>query len=492
METTRKEQFPEVIRHLNIRTPISGAEFTFSFLNSHIHGIKRVQDFPINFEASMADAGDRSRFQLTNPSKVSSSINPSAEITGFRDLASYTWLNQPNLNILVPGDFSWPGWSYFTRLRLIKLHLGTPPLWNPPQVQPKLEAEVGTPFVDQNISRYSRFPLEPLIRSVLQVHPKFDLDAIDVITDRSPLRKLFETARDEFGVRREDFKFGVHVIGKTALFVETMEQTRNETPPSQFRGHRWAFQDAYTKVESSAKESRSHYRIVEYYFGGLRLLVRSGVDAYLKDIASIPTQEIEPKDESEEEDKSNKESAKATALGSAAPPSNKRPRVPGLLVVDGGCDIPHAAVAEFTTCAKSPNNRVAFREKMPDLWISQTPNYIKARYEPIEKWKQVTSSRSVVFDFNVVSPMREDMATWQTENARSISRLVIILRWVVDTARNLDAPVIVSYEPGYTRRQDTISIYKADRNMQLVLPEDLQKKWLAGGAETPDPQKPEI
>ncbi len=74
--------------------------------------------------------------------------------------------------------------------------------------------------------------------------------------------------------------------GNTALFVRIERQTREELPSTIFHGYRQAFEEQYTKLLASAKGSTSHHRIVRYRFGGLDLLVRSGVDAYLRELVT--------------------------------------------------------------------------------------------------------------------------------------------------------------------------------------------------------------
>lgn len=55
--------------------------------------------------------------------------------------------------------------------------------------------------------------------------------------------------------------------------------------------YRIAFEQIYTAVESVAKRTTSHHRILNYKFGGLNLLVRSVADAYLPKHPSVATEQ---------------------------------------------------------------------------------------------------------------------------------------------------------------------------------------------------------
>ena len=360
---------------------------------------------------------------------------------------------------------------------------GIPPQWTPPHVLPQLKADSGPRFVDQNADRYPWSPLEPLVRAVLEMHPDFCFGEIDIITDRSPLRKLFAFATNE----SEGFQFCIQFIGKTALFVRTEKRTRDEIPLGDFQGYRQAFEDAYTKVASSAQGSTSHHRIVEYGFGEFRLLVRSAIDAYFKDFAKIPSQKIDAQDEEEDEVNSLVDPMRATVLDTA-PPSVKTTPAPGLKIVRSGCNIPHAAGAELTTRAKYGRKPFFLSQKMPDLWISQTPHFIKAAYQHAGTNRaraQPHQARVAEFVEIEILSVKEELAKWTAENEKIVSRFLTVLRQVVDTARSLKAACLVSYK----KDGDILFVRKVTDAMMPVLPEELHRKWPANHGETGDSQQ---
>lgn len=122
-----------------------------------------------------------------------------------------------------------------------------------------------------------------MILAVQTCQPGFEFAAVDVVSDRQPLRKLYGFVTGE----PEAFEFGVKIVGNTALFIRIEKPTREELPSAAFHGYRQTFEEQYTKLSAYAKGSTSQHRIVRYKFGGLGLLVRSGVDAYLEGLVKL-------------------------------------------------------------------------------------------------------------------------------------------------------------------------------------------------------------
>ncbi|CAI7621771.1 unnamed protein product [Penicillium crustosum] len=54
----------------------------------------------------------------------------------------------------------------------------------------KLKKDSGFVYIVQNAARHSNSPLEPLFRALYIEQPSFEIDTIDVVTDRNNVRKL--------------------------------------------------------------------------------------------------------------------------------------------------------------------------------------------------------------------------------------------------------------------------------------------------------------
>ena len=125
-------------------------------------------------------------------------------VTDLKVAASYNWIDDRLATILVPG---------------------IPPVWMPPTEPKALALDTGPRFIDQNADRNPGSPMEALIVAVKTVDDAFDLNKVDIITDRRPLRKLLGFLEPKFekrglaNIARRAFKFYVEILGKTALFT---------------------------------------------------------------------------------------------------------------------------------------------------------------------------------------------------------------------------------------------------------------------------------
>ena len=316
---------------------------------------------------------------------------------------------------------------------------GVPPIWSPPPTTPVLKPDSGPRYVDQNTDRNPASPLDSLVLAVQTYQPDFNFAAIDVDSDRRPLRKLYGFVAGE----PESFEFGVDIVGNTAIFVRIEKQNREELPSTTFHGFRRAFEEQYTKLSASAKGSTSHHRIVQYTFGGLSLLVRSAVDAYLEELvegadSSVVTDPRDPLD--------HVNSVQNVSLGGrVATPSETENEVGGrMTVVQSGQKVPHAAVTTRSTFAKRP---FVIEQKMADLWISQTPTFIEAYHRGVGyKAYNQHGSRQGRFEDIKVKSIGDLLAKWETTNAKVLGKLATVLKQVVLGVKKARSPCIVRYK----------------------------------------------
>ena len=318
---------------------------------------------------------------------------------------------------------------------------GVPPRWSPPAAAPALKPDSGARYVDQNTDRNPGSPLDSLILAVQTYQPHFNLAAIDLVSDRRPIRKLYGFVTSE----PEAFEFGVEIFGNTALFIRMERQTREELSSTTFHGYRQAFEEQYTKLSASAKGSTSHHRVVKYKFGGLVLLVRSGVDAYLQELVKGP---YSPEETGVGDVLDHDSFMKTLSLGSrvAIPTETKEGIKDQVTVVQGGLKVPHAALVELTTRSKFTKRPFDIEEKLADLWISQTPNFIEAYHQSVgyKPYNQTGLQRGKFEDIKVKS-IGDQLAKWETANATALGGLVLVLGQVIQEVKKAQGPCIVRY-----------------------------------------------
>lgn len=341
-------------------------------------------------------------------------------------------------------------------------------MWNPPSVAPHLKPDSGTYYVDQNEDRNPRSLLEPLILAVLHMQPDFDLALVDIITDRRPLHLLHAFVNGN----AHDFEFKAEVIHDTILFARKEEQSRRTIAPGEFAGYRHAFEEEYTSLKGCAKGSTSHHRIMGYNFGGFRFLIRSAVDAYLENLTVTP-EESRSVQVFDEDDIAKY--MKSASLVGEAPTTQRTSKIP-VTVVDGGEHIPHGALLELKTRSKFSKSPFTLEDKIFDLWVSQTPNFVLASYQ------NATLKRSAIRSFQPrlaefvdldVKPMRNVLKEWESKNEEKLRRLLIVLRKVVEAVKIMHAPCVVRYE-----QEAGLQVLRLEDETHLLLPKDLYDKWL--------------
>ena len=301
------------------------------------------------------------------------------------------------------------------------------------------------------------------------MRPDFDLAMVDIITDRRPIHLLHAFLNG----KADDFEFKAEVVQNTVLFVRKEVQSRQTIETGKFAGYRHAFEEEYTTLKGCAKGSTSHHRIVWYKFGGFRFLVRSSVDAYLETLTETPGKSafVQPLDEND-----IAKYMKSASLASEAPKVQKTSNTP-VTIVDGGEDIPHGALLELKTRFKFLTHPFDLEDKIFDLWMSQTPNFLLASYQNagLKRFGRHSSSQPRLgefVDFDI-KPMTDVLRAWESKNEDILRRLSILVREVVKAVQNMRAPCVVRCKP-----ETGLQVLRAGNTARTLLPEELYERWL--------------
>lgn len=300
------------------------------------------------------------------------------------------------------------------------------------------------------------------------MRPDFDLALVDIITDRRPIHLLHAFLNG----KADDFEFKAEMVNDTILFARKEVQSRQTVEPGGFAGYRHAFEEEYTTLKGCAKGSTSHHRIVGYKFGGFRLLVRSSVDAYLENLTGSPENSgsVQPLDEND-----IAKYMKSTSLTGEAPTIQTTSEAP-VTIVDGGENIPHEALLELKTRFKFSKYPFELEDKIFDLWMSQTPNFLLASYQTAGPKRfgvhasQPRLGEFVKFD---IKPMADTLREWESKNEKTLRRLSILLRKVVEAVKNMHAPCVVRCKP-----ETGLQVLRAEDQTPRLLPVELYDKWL--------------
>ncbi|KIM32944.1 hypothetical protein M408DRAFT_326640 [Serendipita vermifera MAFF 305830] len=186
---------------------------------------------------------------------------PSVPLEGFSTLASFSWINSPEVPTLaIPGD---------------------PPKWIEPQLPLRLPQDQGTRYIDHtgdqcekaNVSR-----LMPLFQSVEHCAPSFDFKELNLICNRNNLRNLLRWIE---GRPKKDFRIDLHLVNdnNTLVMLQYEIEFTEYVSLGQFRGYGDNFRKKTVRFPSAQVK---HNRVVTYRFGQFRVLMTHKVEAHVE------------------------------------------------------------------------------------------------------------------------------------------------------------------------------------------------------------------
>lgn len=265
------------------------------------------------------------------------------QLCNLKPIASYSWIDEKTPYIAVPGY---------------------PRIWRNITVT-TVPSDSGVRYVDCNKSFMGdRSPLIPIFAAIDSMHIDFRYRDLDIIAGRNSLRKLLRCIDQQHD---KTFRIDVDLLGKTCLLTrceETLTDTINE-----FRGYGHEYELAATKPRRGSEKQISHYRIISYNFGGLKVLLRSAVDAC-----------AEPASEDDSFLASFSALSTGTRGGSQLsndPAYSSRFGIKVKLTSPRSV-LPQSSVIEIKT--RAARRELNWKEVYPQLYLSQTPYLYLAKH----------------------------------------------------------------------------------------------------------------
>lgn len=346
-----------------------------------------------------------------------------ATITNVKHLASYCWVEGDIPTIVVPG---------------------LPPRWTPLLGPRRLQKDCGFVFCAQNAARHPQSPVEPLFRSLFIENPDFDVRAVDVISDRNNIRKLLQfinPGRDSH--KLEPFTINIEVTKNTAILARTQAATTEFIDPRDFRGFGHNFEKSYTISEIS--KATGHHRVLSYRFAGMSFIVRHETDGYISATNKTAGDSL------------------ADVLGGMSLASKSKDKYINfadskLRVKSGGHSVPIDSTLEIKT--RTIRRPLGFDEAAPQLWVSQTPNLVRAYHE------------RGVFAEPKVEDVSHMIQSWEADSQVDLRKLGGLIQHLVATAKKLGGKATVTFDAS----RDMLTVRrKAD--LRELLPKDLYARW---------------
>ncbi|KAF4765753.1 hypothetical protein HAV15_003268 [Penicillium sp. str.  len=343
-----------------------------------------------------------------------------AIITDVKHLASYNWIEAPTPTIAVPGS---------------------PAKWSAPPGRRQVKKDSGLVYISQNAARHPDSPLEPLFRSLYIENPAFDINSIDIVSDRNNIRKLLSFIKPTLSKNGLDaFTIQVDMTAQTAIFSRNETATYEVIGPGEFRGFGHEFENAYTI--SQIKDSTGHHRIISYRLGALSFLVRHETDGCVGDLKSSV------KDEESTGDNL------ADILNSLSITSETAPH--GRALQGRSDSITGIDLRDKNSSFPQP---LELAEVAAQLWVSQTPNLVRAHHQ------------RGIFSTPKVEDVTAAMKDWEKTHQDAITKLVALINCIIRVTRNWGGSSTIGYDP----LKDKLLIKKSER--RKVLPEDLYSRW---------------
>lgn len=345
-----------------------------------------------------------------------------ASVTDVQHLSSYNWLEAPEPTIAVPG---------------------CPALWSPPKAARKVIKDSGLIYIAQNAARHPEYPLEPLFRALCMEHPSFDFESVDLITDRNNIRKLLSFVNPNIGKNGfEPFTIHVEAFKHTVIFCRAETETKKFVQPHEFMGYGHEFEKAFTTNKIGG--STGHHRITSYRFSNLKILVRYEADGYV--------------DKPRMEKTGNDNDILAGMIQSLSlDPISTASTTSKLKIKRAGEVVGPDSTLEIKT--RVFHKPIDIEEVLPQLWVSQTPNLVRAYH------------RHGLFEPPRVENVSTEIKRWEENHRLDLQRLAALIKRIILVMTENQGNATITYDP----QVDKLVLRQTDK--RKMLPDDLYSKF---------------
>ena len=293
--------------------------------------------------------------------------------------------------------------------------------------------------------------------------PDFDASEIDVVGCGNALGNLLRFASSQ----DRTFHFKAQKVGNTLFLI------RQDKSPTELirdvRGYGHTFPEAYTSWDQEVKNTDSHQRIVKFKLAGLKILVRSEADGYLKEKANPNVRASEG----------------SSTLSAGAPVAQSSSDIAGAIstvaIASGSMSAPTLTVT--LTIQKSDNDPItqqsifdlktrwisplfSMDEMLPRLWLNRTENFVLAQHTG-----GVFNKEDIQ-----VKDIKAEVDTWEEEHATELRQFCALLKKLLDLADRMEGEKKFGvWRIGGGDLQ--VRTLGEDEGDWTALPADLRKKW---------------
>ncbi|KAM3413585.1 hypothetical protein BST61_g11454 [Cercospora zeina] len=355
------------------------------------------------------------------------------EISDVEFIASYNLVQGLERTILVPGR---------------------PALWTPFSTVTKLTPDSGAYYRDENSARFPEYPFEPAVRSILSMNQSFESNSVDIVACGSTLGNLLRFVLGQ----AEPFTLIAHAVGTTVFLVRREHDSQELIQGIHGFGH--SFVEANTTWEGDMISSSSHQRLISYFLGPHRVILRFEVDSYTID----QSDEVDNDEDvggvtigssTLEDDMAALWGAKMSPTGTAA-----------LEIVQRGTPAPLTAAIDIKTRSSRKIKETVVAEQLPRLWIRQIEQLVLAFHD------------KGIFQPARIEDVSGALANWEQQNKDSIARLINLISLIRTKADEAKSAKLELRCDGRSLAFHRLSA-KHTRKWSGI-PEDLSQRWASG------------
>ncbi|KAF2018082.1 hypothetical protein BU24DRAFT_421095 [Aaosphaeria arxii CBS 175.79] len=365
---------------------------------------------------------------------------PSASILPIA--TSVTWLQPPELLCC----YNWQQTNDGTNAIFVP---GAPPLWTSPSLPYTVPNDNGYHFVDHNHARQPKYPYAPMFCALSSMNPNVKFDDLDILADRNNFRTLLEYVQ---GKSTGPFRIDLHKINNTLILVKKADRFWRKANGI---SHGYNFESHFTQPEKGLEDATSHYRVIRYEMGPLRVAVRFEADACY--------QETEPR-----------EVVPTTLETVGKPDLTERPRfnfTAPIRVIRRGRLVPCANIAEIKSQsikydAEGRTKSVGTYPCMDQLWFGRTTHLFTGRYQ----------SETGVFSRVNYKEARSNIADWEEKSQDGLRKLVSLLVQLKGIVEGEDFPEGAAVVLRETKT-GPLTVRVMDEVRLKVHPHFVQKYW---------------
>jgi hypothetical protein len=286
--------------------------------------------------------------------------------------------------------------------------------------------------MDQHAARSRTFPFEPIFQALSVLNPHVRFDDVDVVVNRNTLQSLLKYINAKAS---QPLRLDLDLVANTLFIGRRVLHAKSGSAPNSYGR---SFEAYFATEDPQLESANGHHRVVRYDFGGLNMIVRIEVDAYIPNAPYDPSSPLAPH----------------PFFDPYLSPPGGIPHSLQTSVIPAGTLIPHFLTIELKSNEKS--------KPLEQMWLGRTPNAFLGRGKG-GFLKQATVEKA----------SEEELVKWEIDNQGSLKKLAWLLGELREVAKRSEgSAVLVVMGKG-----SMMEVFEVERKVGAVPGEIVEKSW---------------